>query len=447
MVVTYKRELKHNYLIIEPEEVFYDSYEVKMMAANCIEGLLKFHVKQVDNRKSYYYEITSRQPLSRLLECRNTGAEELRCIITGIARTLGRLDSYLLQEEQILLEPEFIYVEPERYEISLCLVPGRQGDFPGDMTRLLQYLLGKADHQDKECVVLAYGLYQESLKDNYGMNDLLKLLVEKSGGEEERRYEAEELPEEYGQPGKEAVFDSRYQERSKGEYDNREKRHKNQAGTSLVCAAVMLGGPLFVWLLEGIEGIGKYWYFLVALDGLAVFVTVYRRLRGEEEKECIIREKPTAPEKIKNHRKAGEKCIAKADEHDNWQIEFEEEEVDEPESAGMDDEIGTVLLAETHKNAEIRCLRSMEKGIDDIVIAYVPFIIGKQEGLVDCVLNRDTVSRLHARIDREGEEYKITDLNSTNGTIVGKRILETNECAVLTPGEEVYIANIGFVFT
>ena len=32
MVVSYKRELKHNYLIIEPEEVFYDSYEIKMLS-------------------------------------------------------------------------------------------------------------------------------------------------------------------------------------------------------------------------------------------------------------------------------------------------------------------------------------------------------------------------------------------------------------------------------
>ena len=63
------------------------------------------------------------------------------------------------------------------------------------------------------------------------------------------------------------------------------------------------------------------------------------------------------------------------------------------------------------------------------------------------VLARDTVSRLHARIDREGEEYRITDLNSTNGTTVGGRLLEMNETAVLLPGEEVYIANIGFIFT
>ena len=47
MEINYKRELKHNYLIIIPEETFYDSYEIRMMASNCIDGLLKFHVKQL----------------------------------------------------------------------------------------------------------------------------------------------------------------------------------------------------------------------------------------------------------------------------------------------------------------------------------------------------------------------------------------------------------------
>ena len=30
MEITYKRELKHNYLIIIPEETFYDSYEIRI---------------------------------------------------------------------------------------------------------------------------------------------------------------------------------------------------------------------------------------------------------------------------------------------------------------------------------------------------------------------------------------------------------------------------------
>ena len=82
----------------------------------------------------------------------------------------------------------------------------------------------------------------------------------------------------------------------------------------------------------------------------------------------------------------------------------------------------------------------------DILIPYFPFIIGKHEELVDYVLNRSTVSRLHVRIDREGEEYRITDLNSTNGTMVGGRLLEANETAGICTGDEICIADLYFTF-
>ena len=49
MEISYKREMKHNYLVIEGESTD-NSYEVRMMADNVIEGLMKFRVKRVDNQ-------------------------------------------------------------------------------------------------------------------------------------------------------------------------------------------------------------------------------------------------------------------------------------------------------------------------------------------------------------------------------------------------------------
>lgn len=72
-------------------------------------------------------------------------------------------------------------------------------------------------------------------------------------------------------------------------------------------------------------------------------------------------------------------------------------------------------------------LTALEPGTEDIVIAYYPFIIGKQENLVDYVLRRETVSRLHHRIDRKEDRYYVQDLNFTNGTMAGGHILENNE--------------------
>ena len=43
------------------------------------------------------------------------------------------------------------------------------------------------------------------------------------------------------------------------------------------------------------------------------------------------------------------------------------------------------------------------------------------------MLNRETVSRLHLRIDQKDGHYYVQDLNSTNGTMVDGRMLENNE--------------------
>ena len=80
----------------------------------------------------------------------------------------------------MLLDPEYLYVDPESLKVWLCLVPGMECDFPEDYSRFLEYLLGKVDHRDKESVVLAYGLYQETRKENYGMTDILRLAQQKS---------------------------------------------------------------------------------------------------------------------------------------------------------------------------------------------------------------------------------------------------------------------------
>lgn len=453
MEITYRRELKHNYLIIIPEEAFYDSYEIRMMASNCIDGLLKFHVKQVDNRKSYYYEITSRQPLTRILEYQSLGAGELRCLITGIVRTLERIETYLLQEGQILLEPEFIYVEPEYFTVHLCLVPGRQRIFPEEMTALLQYLLGKVNHQDKECVVMAYGLYQESLKENYGMGDLLRLTGldqaadMRKGQAEERDTEENQWPEERENNGGTEFMRpvSRKKMEARSESEWKDKRVLFQS--VLTFCMVFAGVPVLCWLLYGERGLKHYWPLMAGMDiATAVFLAVRTiapglREANQEEQHFFKRE---------NKNRYGE-----AKKHYEWQMVFQEEpETDHdipvsgnPEVNLRNEECNTVLLTEQEQPSNSRYLRSLEPGVPDIIISYVPFIIGKQEGLADYVLFRDTVSRLHVKIDREGKEYRITDLNSTNGTMVGGRLLEMNETVMLLPGEEVYIANIGFIFT
>ncbi len=197
MEIRYSREMNHNYMIIEAPEEETD-YAVQMLSANAIEGLLKFRVRQTEEAREYYYEITSRQPLKRVLEKRTLSGQELRSILLSVLAVLKRVEEYLLKEEQLLLDPEYLYLEPDRFTVELCLVPGHREETPRALSKLLGYLLERADHQDREAVVLAYNLYQISLRENYGTADLLRQLsgedrifsTEERNGDE-RRLETE----------------------------------------------------------------------------------------------------------------------------------------------------------------------------------------------------------------------------------------------------------------
>lgn len=372
MEVFYRREMRHNYLVIVPEQSDITGYECTMLANNGIHGLLKFHIGRPDGQTCFYYEITSKQPLSRMLEGRGLRLTELRSLIMGIAGVLAQIERYLLPEEQLLLEPDYIYVEPDSFRIYLCLVPCSGRDFPAAVEQLLQYLLGCVDHQDKECVVLAYGLYQECQKENFGIEDLLQLLRDSSSPEiVPQKKETTGLPEE-------TAADRTIHQPCP---DNTIKKNG--------------------WRMRLSDAMNRF------------------SMKPPEEN--------TSPQ------------------WESWQELLEEPE-HKPEEKGSAHEPITVLLADLREKKEGYCLKALQPDLSDIIIESYPFVIGKNSSLADYHLDRETVSRLHVKIDRNSEGFQITDLNSTNGTKVRGRLLENNDSEVLKIGDEVWIAEWRYQF-
>ncbi len=430
MEIHYERQMRHNYLIIKPESNCEESYESRMLMANTIPGLLKFRLQQTEDGVFYYYEITSKQPLSRLLEGRWIGRDEIAGLVASIARILEGMENYLLLESQILLEPEYIYVNPEDFKIFLCLVPGRQGDFPKAMEQLLQYILKKVDHKEKEGVLLAYRLYHESQKELYGMDNLLKWLSQetKEGAEPEEEksdFDPAIIKYESSLPEPTELFSSEYGKEVK---PKQQKKKKNSFGKRLLVIAGILMTPGLVWLIKGTGFFIDYlfllavWYGVWGVFGLVLWII--KRIFAEDVEESSW-EIPFLPEEIPLEKEEDSPVIA-------------------PEIPPI---METQLLTpENIGQKAIRYLVSLDKQQEDIPIPYFPFIIGKKSEITDYTLNKDTVSRLHVKLEEQDGGYQITDLNSTNGTMVKGVMLQNNETRFLEIGDEIYIADSGFRF-
>ena len=419
MNISYQREMKRNYLIVETEKRDEIPFEQNMLEQNQIDGVLHFQVRKKDTDIRFFYEITSKQPLFRLLEGQSVQAGQIRTLVRGIAYALEHMEQYLLSENCVLLTPEYLYVEPESLKVWLCLVPGLERDFPEDYSRLLEYLLGKVDHKDKESVVLAYGLYQETRKENYGMEDILRLAQQKlevnHAGREAETETVREFERYQEYPERE------YMETAQDGYGAKQRRSAIQdrkAGNAETDwkPGMVRARQIQTDTVKESSGLFGRWK--------------QRRKERREEKQREQEREMQMP----------------------WDTMFVSEtspDYGTPLSVHLPQQSsGTVLLnPESRESGSVaRRLTALDAGETDIVILYYPFIIGKQENLADYILDRETVSRLHLRIDQKDGRYYVQDLNSTNGTMVDGGMLENNETAEIWEGVEVNIAGVRYRF-
>lgn len=472
----YRREMNRNYLIIKPEENKTERYTEKMLLENVISGLLAFHVKRVDGQAQFYYDITSKQPLDRVLGYRNLNGEEIYRLVSDLLYTLKQLERYLLDESRLCLEPEYIYVEPESFQCFLCLIPGYRTDFMEAFRNLTTYLLNHISHRDTKAVVLAFGIFQESRKENFGLDAIEQVIrageYQEEGEEEQeedRKSESRDLEwtrdiirEETAVPKKTEVLNT---------------GHSKKYIYSGVLVVLLVGLAAAVWIQKGdlLYTVQNFWPMLLAavllLCGLAFAVSAAAERRGGDDGEGTEEKKKNGKEESWEVRywededrgletdteRQGYAAVRRSDDILGRQRKPETREEFPYQNALMaeygkceeereqEDEFQTVLLSDGEADKDIRRLIP-KKGGEEIKIRYFPFIIGKNGNLADYCLESPGVSRLHLRIDRTENGFSLTDLNSTNGTKVGERKLEANETCELRVGETIEIAGLQFQF-
>lgn len=454
--------MNRNYMVIRPEKTNDDSYTIRMLCGNQIQGLLPFQDKRVNDEVCYYYDITSKQPLSRMLEHRTIAGEELRTFLTELLYTLKRMERFLLDEGQLDFHPEFIYIDPNSFKGSFCLIPGKHQEFASEFCELSQYLLDHVNQNDGEAVLLAFSVFRECRKLNFGMEDIEQCL-RKLGKENQYQtvedwLEVKKKSEEYCEDlqGKRVRRRNRTIEKSKE--DKQEETEK--------CAEIMeateksteqLAGK---WLLYGIGGVMAAFpfglYFCIGLDGVYHWkwgILAGELLLGILEMSIFIL----------MYRENGERTAIQVQaEEEPWEVIFQEDDIEaairenetgnemeedsKKELQGSKNEMQTVLLS-TAKPIQREGRKLIPRnGEIEIPVNYFPFIIGKNKGIVDFCLNRPEVSRLHVKIEKTEDGYTVTDLNSTNGTRVNGICLEANETTSIQIGDELTIASEVYIF-
>ena len=460
MRAEYKRDMNHNYLILHGEEVpDTDSYQVRMLVGNGMPSLLKCRLQGIDGNFLIYYDITSKQSVASMYETKKMGLEDLRLIFGGFVQAMEEMAEYLMDPGQLLVQPEYMYLDVEKKKLYFCCMPGKAGDVREDFRVLTEYILPKIDHEDGDAVILGYGVYRRALEDTFHLEyvkeeiykgrDSREKRIPESCKEKEIDKEKDQFREQYeNQSG-----DSPWEMETANPFENRDREDGKKSPVSLgkkilfsILGAFILiitAGAAVLGFLPGLQA-------GVILSGCAVFLgtgmLVYRfrkkhkgsieKKRGRQEIREIQREPIWKTEQEKES---------------GWQPQMSaEEEMSVPQTLEEEPkakDFGETVVLSAGVVQGPATLVSREPGeLATIYLQEDMTVIGKMETAVDAVIDLPTVSRIHAKIRRRDQEYYLSDLNSRNGTAVNGRLLKEGEDYQLQNEDEVDFAQARYVF-
>lgn len=190
--VNYLRNLKSNWLIFEPEEKFLSelktkyAFEVGMIEHNCIKSFLRPTIKRINGKLELCYDISSLQPLSRVLEVRTFNTDEIKNFIIDIISATKALEEFLLEASSVVLDPEYIFTDLDLKRYSFLYIP-RSENNKEEMKLLLENILNNINKDDKDCLIMVYGMLKECRKRDFVINDLEELFDGNSQIEENKQ--------------------------------------------------------------------------------------------------------------------------------------------------------------------------------------------------------------------------------------------------------------------
>ncbi len=370
------RNLQSNYERIrlekKPEE---KRYQYCILSRGGIRGLLPCSLRYIDGEAYLYYDITSRQSVEQLFAQKTIGRVWVKDFLWSIRQIRQELERFLLEERNILWNPQQIFQDLEHNQFSFLYLPYSEEE--SGFHSLLEFLVERLDYEDEKLVEYVYKLYEqyEEKGEVYLQEQIFedaKLLEQTS----EKAAPEATPPEGTAEEAEETAALWEPSEEAGEEPDEQEKRG-------------------FFSFLES------------------------RKRKNRQQKDRY---------------------------RQSLQLSMEDQMVAEEFSYGEEDYGRTVYIEEPKKQREIVRRLYTPEGKIAAQLGEGTLTIGKKKEEADLVLEDLSVSRIHARITKEGEDYYLEDMNSTNGTVKNGLRLQPYEKRKLEEEDEICLGSVSLTF-
>jgi len=434
---SYIQEGGKNYL--KSEEISKIDYITQMLIHNDIPAFVTAKFKSLNCENYICYNMNGLIPIGQSFELNKLNAERVEGLLRSIVRLYASMEEFLLPFDRLIVDEAYIYENYNKKNEFYWIYGNLTTD--SNFTALFEKLLDKVDYKDEKAVKMMYSMYQAA-------KDSEDILNKEIGGSSIAKIK--EKAEE--------ILSAPYQS-----LDVRAKELIRQENER-----VNLGIPNMKYS----EELTKAGYKEISETPDSMAKRYRAEVQNKEGKRKIM-ENPEKSKEKKHKKKSSilDKKIdmksklkkvwnylnsdigsKSADEEEELVAVSEEpsyniREVRSPvvkEKEVINNE--TTLLTGAMVGKGVYCLRSEDMNEDNILLTEFPFFIGKSGENTNHRIDDSTVSRFHARIDKEEDDLWLTDLNSTNGTFLnGIRLLPYDRIKV-SRGDSVVISRKRYEF-
>ena len=483
MYAEYKRDVSHNYLILrEEEKVNTASYQVRMLTGNVIPSILKCRLQGLDGNLLFYYDITSRQSLASFYEQRKFHRKDLHMLFGGFIRVMEEMAEFLMNTDQLLLCPEYIFLDIEKREVKFCCLPDYHHPIQEQFRELTEYLLPRLDHEDPLAVSMGYGVYRKAMETGFQLEHIKEAIYQnreatgKNDNKESAQKQEQKLTgnnldgaDNFGeeiqkktdvsQLLKTDMEDKTSKRKDKKKEESVSQKSSNEWTGALLCVftAAVLIILLILRYLGYLPGIPAEAIFggAIILLALAAFLSWTAEKKKQKKQMSAEWRKKVKRELDDTYESSSEKRRKERNPEDLYEADSVQEKMPEwgdgkykmPEQTGETENYGETVVLSAGQTEGPASLVSREPG--ELATIYLDrdlMVIGKMENAADAVISLPTVSRIHAKIRKADDEYYLSDLNSRNGTSVNGRLLKTGEEYQLQDEDQVEFAQARYIF-
>ena len=396
---------------------------------------------------------------------------------------MEEMAEFLMNTDQLLLCPEYIFLDIEKREVKFCCLPDYHHPIQEQFRELTEYLLPRLDHEDPQAVSMGYGVYRKAMETGFQLEHIKEAIYQnrevtgKNDNKDSAQKQGQKPPENnldgadnFGEKIQEKADVSHLLETDVENKTSKRKKDKkkeesdfqkssNEWTGALLCVftAAVLIILLILRYLGYLPGIPAEAIFggAIILLALAAFLSWTAEKKKQKKQMSAEWRKKVKRELDDTYESSSEKRRKERNSEDLYEADSVQEKMPEwgdgkykmPEQTGETENYGETVVLSAGQTEGPASLVSREPG--ELATIYLDrdlMVIGKMENAADAVISLPTVSRIHAKIRKVDEEYYLSDLNSRNGTSVNGRLLKTGEEYQLQDEDQVEFAQARYIF-